>query len=437
MISDQLVFAATSDISGITRGKSFPKADIQKRCKKGVGWTHTNVMITCFDGIGDSPYGSFGDLALVPDNKTQVSLNFKDGSPVEVFMLGDIVDMDGLAWSCCTRSILKMALDRLHEVSGITLVGAFEHEFQFKSETKPMGNSFSFAGFAERRDFAQTLMAALNQSGLVADSFMREFGPNQFEVTVAPDNGLKIADNAVLLREITRLTARQYDDGVTFSPIRDPENVGNGVHVHMSFIDDEGKPVTRDANHKYGMSQLTGSFIAGILKYADSIIALTAPSAISYLRLTPHRWSAAYNNLGYLDREAVVRICPVSATDTQKAEQQYNFEFRAADSAASPHLALAALVHAGAQGIEEKLPMPEAIQEDLSLLSASELSSRGYVRLPETLEAALENFKNNNTVTSWFGEEFSGVYVSHKQAELEHVKDMSAEERCEVYENVY
>jgi len=401
MISDQLVFTATSDISGITRGKSFPKADIQKRCKRGVGWTHTNVMITCFDGIGDGPYGSFGDLALVPDNKTQVSLNFKDGGPVELFMLGDIVDMEGHAWNCCTRSILKKALERLHELSGTTLVGAFEHEFQFKSETKPMGNSFSLAGFSERREFAQTLIAALNQSDLVADSFMREFGPNQFEVTVAPDKGLKIADNAVLLREITRLTARHYDDEVTFSPIRDPENVGNGVHVHMSFIDDEKKPVSHDANQKHGMSELTGSFIAGILKYADSIIALTAPSAISYLRLTPHRWSAAYNNLGYLDREAIVRICPVSATDAAKAEQQYNFEFRAADSAASPYLALAALVHAGAQGIEEKLPMPEAIQEDLSLLSDSELSSRGYVRLPETLEAALENFKNNKILADF------------------------------------
>jgi len=437
MISNQLVFAATTDISGITRGKSFPKTDLTKRCKRGVGWTHTNVMINCFDGIGDGPYGSFGDLALVPDQSTEVSLNFENGSPEELFMLGDIVDMDGHPWDCCTRSILKTALKRLHDVSGITLVGAFEHEFQFKSETKPMGNGFSFEGFSERREFAQTLMAALNQAGLVADSFMREFGPNQFEVTTAPDKGLKVADNAVLLREITRLTARHCNDAVTFSPIRDPENVGNGVHVHMSFVNDKGKPVTHDASHKHGMSELTGSYIAGILKYADSIIALTAPSAISYLRLTPHRWSAAYNNLGYLDREAIVRICPVSATDAVKAEKQYNFEFRAADSAASPHLALAALAHAGAQGIEEKLPMPEAIQEDLSLLSESELSKRGYVRLPETLEVALENFKNNKTVTSWFGEEFSGVYVSHKQAELEHVKEMSAGERCEAYENVY
>src|SRR6202012_1313820 len=109
----------------------------------------------------------------------------------------------------------------------------------------------------------------------------------------------------------------------------------------------------------HGMSRKTASFVAGILKYLDAIVAITAPSVISYLRLTPHRWSAAFNNLGHRDREASVRICPVSDLSDVPKATQFHFEFRAADAAASPHLQLAAIVHAGVQGIEEELATPD------------------------------------------------------------------------------
>ncbi len=159
----------------------------------------------------------------------------------------------------------------------------------------------------------------------------------------------------------------------------------------MSFLKADNSPATYDADQPFGMSALTGAFAAGILKYLDAIVAITAPSVISYLRLTPHRWSAAFNNLGFRDREASLRICPVTAKEPTYIARQYNIEYRAADAAACPHLALAAVVHAGCQGIEEGLPAPTPTEEDLSLLSAADLSKRGFVRLPETLEEALES----------------------------------------------
>ncbi len=215
------------------------------------------------------------------------------------------------------------------------------------------------------------------------------------------------------------------------------DGVGNGVHIHLSFLDKNDAPATYDKAHPFGMSEKTGSFIAGILKYLDSFLALTAPSDISYMRLTPHRWSAAYNNLGYHDREAAVRICPVTATSEKKIAKQYNFEFRAADAAASPYLAMAALIHAGAQGIEEQLPIPEVGQEDLSELDADTLAARGYVRLPQSLSEALDRFEQNETVRSWFDPQFSEVYLALKRAEIDYVKDMSDLEKCTIYSKVY
>lgn len=431
-----LVLAATCDLAGKVRGKAFPADQLEKRLKRGVGWVPTNVMINCFDSIGDSPFGSLGDLLLIPDPAAEVEADFGAGA-AEHYMLGDIVTLEGAPWDLCTRALLRAALERLHRVAGVRLVAAFEHEFQLKADPVLRNQGFGREAFDLQRPFLGTLMGALKQAGMTPDSVMKEFGPNQYEVVVGPKDGLRAADEAVILRELTRSAARAHGEEATFVPIRDVASVGNGVHVHMSFVDEDGAPVTYDENKPFGMSDLTAAFAAGVLKYMENIVALTAPSVISYERLTPHRWSAAYNNLGFRDREASLRICPVTAKDPAAIARQFNIEYRAADAAACPHLALAAVVHAGVQGIEEGLPSPTPTQEDLSLLSHNELSARGYVRLPTTLEAALARFEASETATGWFPTAFAPVYRAHKDAEIAHLEGMDVARKCAAYEATY
>ncbi|MEM8647528.1 MAG: glutamine synthetase family protein, partial [Pseudomonadota bacterium] len=283
----------------------------------------------------------------------------------------------------------------------------------------------------------EMLMAQIAAAGLTPDSIMKEYGVNQYEVVIGPELGVRAADAAVIVRELTRSTASYLDKAATYTPIRDPASVGNGVHIHMSFVDGAGAPLTYDPDGPQGMSALTSAFAGGVLKYLDSILAITAPSVISYLRLTPHRWSAAYNNLGFRDREASLRICPVTAKDPASVARQFNLEYRAGDASACPHLALAAIVHAGCQGIEDGLEAPDPTEEDLSLLSPADLEARGFVRLPETLEAALDKLSGNDVVAGWLGKEFISVYCAHKQSELDHVKDMDTAARCAAYEQTY
>ena len=430
-----LIFAATCDIAGKVRGKAFPKTDLKRRLKRGMGWVPTNVQINCFDGIADTPFGALGDLLLIPDEKAVVKAKFD--THTEHFMIGDIVTLDGEPWDFCTRSILKSALLRLEELSCVRLMSAFEHEFQLKNDVKLVGEGFGRIGFEMQRHLCETLMQQIAAAGLTPDSIMKEYGPNQYEVVIAPEEGLRAADAAVILRELTRSTARACGEEATFSPIRDPANVGNGVHIHMSFLNKDNTPATYDAGGPYGMSTITGSFSAGVLKYLDSIVAITAPSVISYLRLTPHRWSAAFNNLGFRDREASLRICPVTAKEPTDISRQYNIEYRAADAAACPHLALAAIIHAGCQGIEENLAAPSPTEEDLSVISSQELSRRGFVRLPDSLEEALNRFASNTTVTGWFPKTFAEVYKAHKESEIAHLKEMDTEARCALYDKVY
>ena len=55
---------------------------------------------------------------------------------------------------------------------------------------------------------------------------------------------------------------------------------------------------------------------AGILTHAAALLAWTAPSRVSFLRLTPHRWSSAGAFVGLHNREALLRVSPMAPGDT-------------------------------------------------------------------------------------------------------------------------
>jgi glutamine synthetase len=213
--------------------------------------------------------------------------------------------------------------------------------------------------------------------------------------------------------------------------------IGNGVHIHMSLQDQNDRPVTYDGSRKHGLGDAAGQFIAGILRYMPALCAVTAPSLVSYLRLTPHRWSAAYNNVGYRDREAGVRIAPVFETPGAKLAEQYNFEYRAADAAANPYLALAVLVHAGLEGIRQRLPAPEATEFDPSIASTEELRRRNIVRLPQSLSDALQIMEDDATVRSWFPASLFDVYLRSKRWEIDFLGKLPLDEQCRRYVEVY
>ncbi len=433
MISQEVVMVVTSDISGQIRGKGFPASNLEKRLKRGVGWVPTNVQITCFDSIAETPYGSTGDLILVPDEKTEVRVDFEDSGPIEYFYIGDILHLDGTPWECCTRSLAKKALNNLEQEAGLLLNSTFEHEFFYSGADKGIWNGFSLESYRKNAMFAQVFAAALQKAGVDTDTFLPEYGPGQFEATVSPSIGIRSADQSIILREMARATAERLNERVSFSPIVAPDSVGNGVHIHFSFLDKKRNPVTYDPDNDLGLNEKAGMFCAGILKYMPSITAVMAPGILSYKRLVPHNWSSAFNNLAVKDREAGLRICPVVNPDVSKksAASQFNLEYRAADASASPYLQLAALVSAGLQGIKEELSTPEATRGDLSLLSEKELMAMDVERLPRSLEEALDRFNGESIIKEWFPGRFTDIYKKHKKQEL---KDCSSMENGELYD---
>jgi glutamine synthetase len=424
MLREELVFVGTCDIAGHVRGKGFPAREIDARRQRGIGWTHSNLMQTAFGPILDTPFGTAGDLMIVPDPTAEVRVDFADASAPEHFFLGDIRNTDGSAWECCPREFLRRAIAALDAVSGLRLIAAFEQEFVYTGNQQRDGDAYSLNAFRRQGTFGESFVAALRAAGVTPDSFLAEYGARQFEVTVSPAPALTAADQAVITREMARAAAHRLGHRASFSPMPEASGVGNGMHIHMSLQDASGAPVTHADGGPMGLGIPAQQFCAGVLHHLPAICAITAPSPVSYLRLTPNRWAPTAVDILPQDRGASMRVCPVFAgADPADIARQFNFEFRVSDGAASPYMALGAVIFAGADGMRRKLALPP--------------SADSVPALPHSLARALDSMAASEAVQSWFGPVFLEAYLRHKRSEVQHVTEWAVNELCARYFEIY
>ncbi len=236
-------------------------------------------------------------------------------------------------------------------------------------------------------------------------------------MTCAPATGLRAADDAVIVREMARAVAHRLGHRAIFSPILDPDGVGNGVHIHMSFAGG----AMHDASDKLQLSRIGRAFLGGIVHHMPALCAITAPCPVSYIRLRPNRWAPVEARLANQDRGAAIRICPVlTGGDHESRAAQFNVEYRPADATASPYLALAAIVFAGVDGIVRN----RALTDDAH-------------PLPASLGAALDLLEATEAASAWFPDGYLDAYLRHKRAEIGMVAKLDDAQRCALYSEAY
>ncbi len=435
---EPLAAIVTTDLSAVTRGRPVPAATLDEAAATGIGWVPANASLTAFGSIADpNPWGSRGDLSIIPDLAARYRTALTGATTPFDMVMGDIVELDGTPWPLCTRTLLERALDDFRAATGLDIVASFEQEFQVFGHDWPPAHAFAFDALRRTGTFAPRLMAALAQAGANPEMLLPEYGADQFEITCRPAPALVAADRAVAIREITRELTRELGWRACFSPKTAPEAVGNGVHVHVSFRDAQGRPATYDPAGPGGLAPVAARFCGGILDHLPALVALTGPSAVSFLRLKPHSWSSAYTWLGDKDREATLRICPVATMGGRDPAAPFNVEYRAADATANPHLVLTALVRAGLDGIARDRAAPPIVSGDPGSMSEVERQRLGLVRLPENLEAALATFLGDAEVQSWFAPAFVETFVGIRRAELAQLEGADAARLCELYKTLY
>lgn len=425
------VFVGTCDLAGQVRGRSVPWGRHDDVLRTGVGWVPADLALTCFGLItDDNVFGAAGDLRLLPDPATAVDLPPDGAHPGMRLYLADMVSLDGSPWPCGPRDVLRQALADLDRHAGLRVTAAFEHEFFL--EGPPPSTSFSLERFRRAEPFGSDLVRLLEETGLEPETWLPEYGDDQFEITVRPTDGLAAADRAILLREIVRDLARRRQMRATFAPMRNPTGTGSGVHVHLGLHDAAGEPVLYDPTRPGRLSTVGARFAAGIVRHAAALTAWTSPSPISFLRLKPHRWSVGGAFLAERNREALVRICPTSSIGGGDPERQLHLEYRAADATANPWLVLAVLIRAGLQGLvgdyEEAFVHPESLGDDV--LDAAP-------RLPGSPGEALDALEADEVARSWFPPDLLSTQRSVVRGQVAMLDGLDDAEQCRRVADVY
>jgi glutamine synthetase len=439
MSATDLLALVCCDLGAIVRGRGIPASALETHLDEGVGWVPANHALTPLGPLAEpSPFDSTGDLRLLPDAQTRVRVEPGAGDAALELVLCDIVHTDGAPWECCPRTFLRDALARLREELGLTLWASFEHELQLRPPDEPPALPFSLEELRRAEPFAGEAMGALAAAGVQPERIFAEFAPHQLEIPVRPAEGLAAADRAVVLREVVREVARRRALRATFTPLLDPAQAGNGVHIHLSLRDAGGRPALYDAARPGCLSELGERFAAGILRHARALTALSAPSPVSALRLAPHHWSAGAACLGQRNRETLLRLPPlVSLGGGGDPAAQLRLEYRGADAAANPHLALGAILHAGLEGVRAELPAPPILDRDPARLDAAEAARYGVGALPTTLAQSLDALAQDATARAWMTPLMYEAYTAVKRFEVRASADMDIEELCARYALVY
>lgn len=414
-----LVALTYVDNSGIARVKGVPVERLADAAAWGVGMSPVFDAFVLDDSITSSPSagGPVGDLRLVPDLDALVELAAQPGwawAPVDRW------EQSGERHRQCQRAFVRRMTDRLAE-RGLRAEMAFEVEWMlsegpgddFRAATT--GPAYGATRAVELSEYCVELVRALDAQGMAVEQLHPEYSPGQFEVSVACADPVSAADHNVLVRQTIRALSLRHGMRPSFAPVVEPGGVGSGMHVHLSlWHEDHNESLGGTGPH--GLSQTTEAFLAGVLGSLPEILAVTAPSVASYLRLQPQHWSAPFQCWGLENREAAVRLVAGSIVEDGA---RANAEVKVIDATASPYLAVGAVLAAGLAGLERSATLPQSLEVDPASLSDEERAARGIDRLPTSLEEATDRFESSTMLADAMGTELHETVVAVRRAECE------------------
>jgi glutamine synthetase len=255
------------------------------------------------------------------------------------------------------------------------------------------------------------LFEALAASGIVPEQIHPEYSNGQMEMSLPVRDPLTATDDSVLARHVIHAVASSEGWRASFAPRVLAGSVGNGSHVHVSVWRD-GVNQLAGGGEAEGMQPVGASFLAGMLEHLPALLAIGAPTELSYHRLQPAHWAGAYACWGNENREAALRLQGVGGP---AASGSANVEWKSPDGAANPYLALGALIAAGLDGVERGLVLPPGVDGDPEDLPEAERPAR----LPSTLAEATDALAASDVLRASLGAYLHDRLVAVRRAEVE------------------
>ncbi|GAA3579219.1 glutamine synthetase family protein [Amycolatopsis ultiminotia] len=424
----ELVALTFVDNSGISRVKAVPVGRLAEAAAWGVGASNSFDFFLCTDTIATGAHspGPVGDLRLHPDLDALTVLAAQPGwawAPVLKY------DQDGQPHPQDARGLADAAVGRL-AARGLSARMAFELEWVVAdADGAPLaGPAYGYSRLSAQAGYLRALVSALDSQHVEVAQIHPEYAAGQFELSVTATDPVRAADLAVLTRETVRTVSAAHGLRASFTPKFAPGGVGNGGHLHLSLWDGE-RNLCAGGTGTFGLTGTAASFGAGILIRLPALLAVGAPSVISYLRLEPHHWAGVFTAWGLENREAPLRLIRGAAGQRETAA---NLEVKCFDLTANPYLVVAAVLFAGMAGLDTGATLPAPVDVDPGTLDPAAAAAAGVTRLPRSLAEAVTAFEADDVLPGSFGPQLATTLMDIRRAELAELGTLSPDELCTV-----
>ena len=410
-----------TDILGNLKSFAISPAELENALEDGM--TFDGSSIDGFSRIQEA------DVLAIPDPNTFELLPWGDPKTPEARVFCDINNLDGTPFHGDSRQVLKRHVQAAH-AQGLNFYVAPDIEFfYFESpepgaRPKPLDEASYFD--LTTNDVTGTLrkqtIRTLEAMGIPVEYSFHEDAPSQQEIDLRHTDAVTMADSVMTFRLVVREIAAAQGVHATFMPKPLQGVQGSGMHTHMSlFRGDSNEFFSEDDD--YNLSATAKAFMAGLLRHAAEITAITNQTVNSYKRLVPGFEAPIHVSWARNNRSGLIRV-PIAKRGNPTATR---VEYRSPDPACNPYLAFALILAAGMKGVAEGYELPAEADANLFEIDDEVLAKLQIERLPQSLAEALRAMESSELVQQALGDHIFEWFMRNKWREWEayttHVSD--------------
>jgi glutamine synthetase len=400
-----------TDVLGTLKSLAISPAELDNALNDGM--TFDGSSIDGFSRVQES------DVLAIPDPDTFEVLPWGDPKVPEARIFCDIYNLDGTPFAGDPRQVLRRHMKAANE-AGLTFYVAPDIEFFYFEPLTPgappvpidNGGFFDLTTNDITGELRKKTIRTLEAMGIPVEYSFHEDAPGQQEIDLRHTDALTMADSMMTFRHAVREVAARSNVHATFMPKPLEGIQGSGMHVHLSlFQDDEN--AFYDGDDPYNLSPTAKAFMAGLLRHAPEITAVTNQTVNSYKRLVPGFEAPVHVSWARNNRSGLIRV-PIAKKGNPTATR---LEYRSPDPACNPYLAFSLMLAAGMKGVEEGYELPDEADANLFEIGDDVLAELGIEQLPESLAAALQTMENSTLVKEALGEHIFEWFLRNKRQE--------------------
>ncbi|MCX6540085.1 MAG: glutamine synthetase family protein [Actinobacteria bacterium] len=393
--------------------KSFAISPVELENALEDGMTFDGSSIDGFSRVQES------DVLAIPDANTFEVLPWGDSKTPEARVFCDIHNLDGTPFEGDPRQVLKRNLAAARAL-GLTFFVAPDMEyFYFAPPQRGQApEPLDEAGFFDltTSDISGSMrkqtIRTLEAMGIPVEYSFHEDAPSQHEIDLRHNDGLSMADSIMTFRLVVKEVAASQGVHASFMP-KPLEGVqGSGMHVHLSLFSGE-ENAFYSPDDAYNLSPIAKQFMAGLLRHAAEITAVTNQTVNSYKRLVPGFEAPVHISWARNNRSGLIRV-PIPKKGNPMATR---IEYRSPDPACNPYLAFSVILAAGMRGIRDSYELPVEADANLFQLDDAQLAALGIDQIPASLGDALKVMETSELVKEALGDHIFEWFLRNKRNE--------------------